>query len=72
MAEMSPEQKAKVRAAFEDALHPGKVSRRHPAEVTSDRLAEALDKWPDAFTGAEHDAIAQIRHRLEQIAEGEG
>lgn len=43
--------------------------RRHPAEVTSDRLAEALDRWPDAFDGADRDAIGHLRFLLEEIAD---
>jgi hypothetical protein len=42
---------------------------RHPAEVTSDRLAAALEKWPHMFDGGERDMIAQIRHVLYVIAE---
>jgi hypothetical protein len=47
-----------------------RAPRRHPAEVTADRLGDALDRWPDAFDGAERDAIGLIIHRLQQIAEG--
>lgn len=43
---------------------------RHPAEVTADRLAEATEKWPDAFDGDARDMVAQIRHILNDIAEG--
>jgi hypothetical protein len=43
---------------------------RHPAEVTSDRLLDAVDRWRDLFSGAELDMIGQIRHKLQQIAEG--
>lgn len=42
---------------------------RHPAEVTADRLAEALEKWPDAFDGRDADMISQIIHILQGIAE---
>lgn len=44
--------------------------RRHPAEVTADRLAEALDRWPDRFDGQRRDDIAGLRHILLNIAEG--
>ena len=47
------------------------LDRRHPAEVTSDRLLDAVQRWHDKFTGEERDMIGQIRHALEQIAEGE-
>jgi hypothetical protein len=46
-------------------------TRRHPAEVTSDRLADASERWHDLFTGEELDMIGRIRHALEEIAEGE-
>ena len=42
---------------------------RHPAEVTADRLADALDKWPERFDAGDRDAVAQIRHILNDIAE---
>lgn len=57
-------------AALTDALRGLRPPRRHPAEVTADRLGDHLDKWPDAFDGAGRDAIAQIRHVLQQIADG--
>lgn len=47
----------------------GTPSRRHPAQVTSDRLGDAVDRWGDAFDPAELDMVGVIRHRLEQIAE---
>lgn len=45
--------------------------RRHPAEVTSARLIEALEDWSEKFTSAERDEIGHIRHALHQIADGE-
>lgn len=45
-------------------------TKRHPAEVTSDRLAEASERWCDKLTGVERDMIGCIRHALEEIAEG--
>lgn len=44
--------------------------RRHPAEVTSDRLADALERWPERFDGHLRDAIGELRFALEQIAAG--
>ena len=44
---------------------------RHPAEVTSDRLLDAVERWPDKFEGDERDMIGMIRHALQQIADGE-
>ncbi|WP_237101376.1 hypothetical protein [Nonomuraea sp. MG754425] len=43
--------------------------RRHPAEVTADRLANALERWPDAFDGVARDKVASIRTILLDIAE---
>lgn len=44
---------------------------RHPAEVTSERLADAAERWNDKFTGDERDMIGMIRHALNEIADGE-
>lgn len=41
--------------------------RRHPAQVTSDRLAEAVDRWADRLDGATLDEIAHVRYELERI-----
>ena len=46
------------------------TKRRHPAEVTADRLADALDRWPDRFDGEDRDAIGRLRTILQDIAEG--
>ena len=43
--------------------------RRHPAEVTSDRLADAYERWNGRLTGYELDAITKLRFALERIAE---
>lgn len=45
-------------------------TRRHPAEVTGDRLRDALDKWPDAFDAGDRDAIGRILFVLDEIVEG--
>lgn len=71
MPEFTPDQKARVAAAFRAALSDSKSARRHPAEVTSDRLAAAAEKWHDHFTGEERDSIARIRRALERIAGSE-
>ncbi|WP_195167781.1 hypothetical protein [Mycobacteroides abscessus] len=47
-----------------------KRTRRHPAEVTSDRLADAYELWHEKFDGAERDMISRLRIALDQIAEG--
>jgi hypothetical protein len=48
-----------------------KSPRRHRCEVTADRLGDDLNRYPDAFDGAARDAIALIRHILQNIAERE-
>ncbi|WP_157931920.1 hypothetical protein [Mycobacteroides abscessus] len=45
-------------------------TRRHPAELTSDRLADASERWNDKFTGEELDMIGRLRVALDEIAEG--
>jgi hypothetical protein len=42
---------------------------RHPAEVTADRLGDALDKWPERFDAGDRDMVARVRHVLHGIAE---
>jgi len=46
------------------------MTRRHPAEVTSDRLADAGERWFDKFTSEERDMIGRLRTALERIADG--
>jgi hypothetical protein len=66
-------------AALEAALKTrdagGKTFRQrhpsHPAEVTSDRLLGAVEKWHDKFTPDERDMIGRIRSALGEIADGE-
>jgi hypothetical protein len=43
--------------------------RRRPAEVTSDRLLDHYERWHARLSGAELDAISQVRNALERIAE---
>jgi hypothetical protein len=43
--------------------------RRHPAEVTADRLADHLDRWFDTTDGSLRDAISRVRAWLEERAE---
>jgi hypothetical protein len=61
-----------IREAIAAARRAGTIPRRHPAEVTSDRLGDAVSRWADQFTPEERDMVGIIRHRLEQIAEGGG
>lgn len=42
--------------------------KRHPAEVTADRLADHLDKWFDTTDGSLRDAIGRVRDWLDQRA----
>lgn len=53
-----------------DTLRGKRPTRRHPAEVTSDRLGDAITEYADQFTPEELDMVGQIRHRLASIAEG--
>lgn len=46
-----------------------KRPRRHPLEVTSDRLGDAYAKYQDELSGQELDAISMVRFAFEQIAE---
>lgn len=45
--------------------------RRHPAEVTADRLMEAISRWGDKLSQQERDYISVITHALDQIAQGD-
>lgn len=60
---------ARAGAIISEALANHKSKKRHPAEVTSDRLGEATKAWPEHFTPGELDMIATIRYRLQNIAE---
>ena len=46
------------------------LPRRHPLEVTSDRLFEAVNKYGVLMSGAERDELSHVRFVLEEIAEG--
>jgi len=47
------------------------ASRRHPADVTADRLVDHSMKYGDKLDGHEKDAIGEVIHALREIAEGE-
>lgn len=47
-----------------------KLYKRHPAEVTADRLLEHYERYCDKLTGTERDAVGTVRHALQEIAEG--
>lgn len=60
-----------VNRVIDDALKAHRASkaaghRRHPADVTADRLGEATQKYD--FTSAERDAIATVIDALRKIA----
>lgn len=44
--------------------------RRHPNEVTSDRLADFLDRYADRLDGGDRDAVARVRQLLLAHTEG--
>lgn len=44
--------------------------KRHPAEVTYDRLVDASVRYGDKLSGQERDAIGEVCHALYEIAEG--
>lgn len=46
------------------------AGRRHPAQVTADRLGEALEKFADQLTPNETVAIAVAFGALNDIGEG--
>lgn len=47
-------------------------SPRHPAEVTSERLGDAVARWYEDFEPEELDMVGVIIYRLDQIAEKRG
>lgn len=65
-----------VRAAFTEAIMAQKrtgtfVPRRHPAEVTADRLTDDVTRWTELFDGDERDAVGIVVNALREIAEGQ-
>lgn len=48
------------------------MTRRHPAEVTVDRLIQHSMDYSDQLTGYEKDAIGVVINALNEIAEGGG
>jgi hypothetical protein len=45
------------------------AAKRHPLEVTSDRLADFLDKYGGQIDGIDRDMVSRVRHLLETLAE---
>lgn len=46
------------------------LPKRHPLEVTSDRLGDHYERYYDKLSGEELDAISMLRFAFEEIAEG--
>lgn len=44
--------------------------QRHPLEVTSDRIADHMEKYHERLSGAEKDALSIARYILEHLVEG--
>lgn len=44
--------------------------RRHPAEVTADRLSGHYETYYDQMTGEERDELSRTSYVLREIAEG--
>lgn len=68
---MTDEKNRRVNALITESLREFKSGRRHPCEVTADRIADHLDKYPDDFDGEVRDAIGYLRHILQDIADRE-
>ena len=62
----------RVGRLIKDAIKRQKALRRHPFEVTVDRLGEHLmDPRCDSLTGIERDAFSVVIQVLTDVAEGE-
>lgn len=48
----------------------GPSTRRHPAELTADRLGADYERYYDKLSDRERDAISVVRNALFEIAEG--
>jgi hypothetical protein len=48
-----------------------RLPRRHPCDVTADRLLNHLEKYPEKFDGSDRDAVAKVRFILHQIVDGD-
>jgi hypothetical protein len=45
-------------------------ARRHPAEVTADRLLRHYEEYYEMMSGSERDELSHIRFVLQEIADG--
>ena len=62
----------RIQAAFVKHLSGFQPARkRHPAEVTADRLGDAVTKYRHLISGAEADAFAEVIQILNEIGEGD-
>lgn len=68
--EYTPAQKRAVASAIREHLRAAPRTRRHPCEVTADRLGDHLDRFGQDLPGEDRDAIARIRFVLQEWAEG--
>lgn len=53
-----------------EALRKFDAGKRHPCEVTADRLGDHLDRYGARITPDNRDLIAQVRFLLQQLADG--
>ena len=47
------------------------MKRRHPAEITADRLSKHIEEYHDKLDGAERDEFSRVKFILDEIADGE-
>lgn len=59
-----------VRARIDAALRGAKHPKRHPLEVTADRIADVIDRYGDRLTGAEKDDLSNARTIIEGLMDG--
>lgn len=67
-ARFSPEHVARIDAVINATLKAGKRSKRHPADVTADRLGAHLERYYDRLHGAERDEISHVIYILRELA----
>lgn len=53
-----------------DSMKQSGTPRRHPLEVTSDRIGDAIYRYGDRLDGSERDALSEARTILESLVEG--
>jgi len=45
--------------------------KRHPCEITADRLAKHIEDYHDKLDGAERDEFSLVKFILDEIADGD-